>query len=181
MSKYHFSQVNIKAIKTDFSKDNKHRFSLKIPFSNRSGSETLCIIGQNPSYANSQHADKTLHYLEKLIYQKRPNCSCIIMINLFSRIDTKKAATSNLLTIEGTRKFKQIVNSNNEFLIVYGKLRNIKAYKFKKRAQQVRKMLVNKNVLKIDIGTKYAPHPGNPKLYYGNFCHNFNTYTFSDV
>jgi hypothetical protein len=179
----HFDQVDKSKITADFSSDRKHRSSLEMPFLNRTENKTLCVIGQNPSYANESVADKTLHYLQRLIYEKYPEYDRIVMLNLYSRIDTKKKETKNLLSLDAVRTFRTVIKENDNFLIVYGKFTSKKegSYKFKKRAMQLKAMLKNKNVFKIDIGTNYAPHPGNSKIYYGNYNCNFVHYDFSDI
>lgn len=177
----HFQQVNLSGVIADFSPDKKHRFSLTIPYSGRSGKKSICIIGQNPSYADAATADKTIHYLERLIYEKYPQYSQIIILNLFSRVDTAKSETTDLLSLKAARIFRQTIQNNSDFLVIYGAVKDQRAYKFVKRAKQLRSLLRGKNVLKIDIDTNYAPHPGNPKIYYGNYCHSLNQYTFSDI
>jgi hypothetical protein len=180
----HFDKVDKSKITASFSLDRSHRSSLTMPFFNRTENKTLCVIGQNPSYANEICADKTIHYLQHLIYDKHPEYGRILMLNLYSRIDTNKKETQGLLSLSAARTFRKFIDENDDFLVIYGKLCTSKkevGYKFKKRATLLKTMLKNKNVFKIDIGTNYAPHPGNPKIYYGNYSCNFVHYDFSDI
>ncbi len=137
----------------------------------------ICIIGQNPSAANAQHADKTLYYLESYVYHKLPEYSKIIMLNLYSRLDTKKTATTDLLRLECERTFRRTIRTNTDFLIVFGKLTNQKAYKFVKRVKLLKKQMTGKNIYKIDIGASYAPHPGNSAIYYKNYGYGVTSHT----
>lgn len=177
----HFNKVDKKNIVADFTDDGLHRLSLTIPLLNRDNNKIICVIGQNPSKANQYFADKTLHYLEKYIFEKMPEYTKIIMLNLYSRIDTKKEFLTDLERPDCTKKIQTIMKNNTDFLIVYGKLKNQGKYKFREKARELKLLLKNKKVHKIDIATQYAPHPGNKNIYYGNFCHGVTDYDFSDI
>ena len=169
MSIFHFDKVDISRIGADFTEDEHHRKSLIIPFQERSDFRNLCIIGQNPSKANKQVADKTLYYLEKFVYEKMPEYSQITMLNLYSRMDTTKNKKDDLIREECQSNYIEHISNNNDFLIVFGKLKNQGSYKFKDRARQLKNLLAGKNVYKLDIDTDYAPHPGNKVILYRNF------------
>ncbi|MGG2298321.1 DUF1643 domain-containing protein [Aeromonas veronii] len=173
----HFYKVDLSNISDKFTTDGQHRSLLEIPLLNRTSNNVICIIGQNPSTANAQHADKTLHYLERYVYEKLPQYSKIIMLNLYSRLDTNKSATTDLLRLDCERVFRKTIQKNTDFLIVFGQLKNQGAYKFVKKAKLLKKHLTGKNIYKIDIGTGYAPHPGNTEIYYGNYCHGVTSHT----
>lgn len=64
--------------------------------------------------------------------------------------------------------------------MVFGKMANQGAYHFLERALEIRQLLQGKNVFKFDIGSTYAPHPGNPKIFYRNFDMKIVSYDFSD-
>jgi hypothetical protein len=167
----HFSKVDIENITGYFSDDGLHRAYLNIPLTNRAGNRVLCIIGQNPSKANAHVADKTLHYLERYVYENMPEYSRIIMLNLYSRLDTYKTCEIDIIRFDCERLFRRTIGENSDFLLIFGKLKKQGAYDFIKKAELLKKHLINKNVYKINIGSDYAPHPGNQKIYYGNYCH----------
>ena len=177
----HYKYVDKKNISSDFVSNQKHRCSLTIPLLNRTNGHTLCVIGQNPSNANNQVADKTLYYIERYVYENMPQYSKIVMLNLYSRVDTQKEQKTDLLKLSCARELRKHINAHQDFLILFGIVKNQGAYKFVKRARQLKKLLNGKNVMKIDISSKYAPHPGNPEIYYGNYCHGVDRYTFSDL
>ena len=181
MSICHFYKVDHNIIEAKFTDDELHRSTLTIPYQERSGDLKLCIVGQNPSNANEVEADKTLHYLERYVFEKLPQYSSIIMLNLFSKVDTKKSKKNDLLRLECEREYRKTIAENTDFLIVFGLVKNEGAYNFKKRALFLKKHLRNKNVFKIDIETKYPPHPGNRKIYYGNYCFGISNYDFSEI
>lgn len=176
----HFEEVDKCNIAAVFLEDRKHRASLTIPLLNRSSGKTICVVGQNPSKANEVVADKTLYYIERFVYLKLPQYSRLIMLNLYSRIDTNKVHSIGL-NRDAERLYLSCVEKNNDFLIVYGKLVNQGAYNFVEKAKRLRDMLRGKHVMKIDAGLPYAPHPGNRNIWYGNFCFGVTEYDFSDI
>lgn len=178
---YHYDKVNLKKIVANFTADRLHRSSLWIPFINRQNGKTLCIVGQNPSEAGKLIADKTVRYLEEFVFKTLPQYSSIIMLNLFSRIDTQKIYQTDLIRLSCEHELREIIKCNSDFLIVQGKLKDEGYYKFKKRARQFHSLLSSKTVLKIDLGTTYAPHPGNSKILYNKFGFDLVGYDFLDA
>ena len=69
----------------------------------------------------------------------------------------------------------------HEFLVLFGKLRNQRQYRFRDRATELRSHFAGKVVLKIDIGTPYAPHPGNRQIHYSNLSFGVSPYEFADL
>jgi hypothetical protein len=177
----HFEHVDLPNIQSCFFDDRSHRAYLKIPFTGARGTETLCVIGQNPSSADEREADKTIHYLEKLIYLKHSQYRQLIVLNLYSQVDTTKTAQARPLHPKCEEMFNCILGEEANFLVVFGKLKNKGQYCFLDRARQIESLLWSKRVLKLDIGTQYAPHPGNPKIFYHNFDVDFSSYTFADI
>ena len=161
----HFCKVDICNIRAKFFDDKKHRAILELPLLERSGNKTLCVIGQNPSLADQHQADKTVRYLEELIFKKCPEYSKIIILNLYSRVDTKKKETDRPLLPSCEAIFRETVCKHSDFLLVYGRLKTRGMYKFIERKGEVLNCLRGKK-LKIDIGTLYPPHPGNPQIRY---------------
>ncbi|HSV57432.1 MAG TPA: DUF1643 domain-containing protein [Variovorax sp.] len=165
----HFELVDKSAIKAVFSGDRCHRATLHLPFAGRQGSKTLCVIGQNPSAADEQWSDKTIRYLAELVYRTLPQYGALLVLNLYSRVDTTKSESGTLLDERCEQLFMDAIRAHEDFLLVYGKLRNERAYRFPERARAVESELHSKNVFKLDIGTPYPPHPGNSKILYRNF------------
>lgn len=165
----HFEQVDCPSIRAQFFDERKHRASLRIPFLTSEKRKTLVIIGQNPSLADENKADKTIRYLEKLIYLTRPEYTELLVLNLYSRIDTTKAETEDLLNHDCAEIFDSALDEYQDFLLVYGKLKNQGAYKFPDRALGVAAALQAKNTMMLDLKVSYPPHPGNPRILYRNF------------
>jgi hypothetical protein len=163
----HFDQVDHQKIQSCFFDDRRHRAYLRIPFLEKIENKTLCVIGQNPSAADEQFADRTVLYLEQYIHKNLPQYSQILMLNLYSRVDTKKVETSDLQHVECLKIRDGFLETETDFLIVFGQPKNERAYQFPDEARAVSVLLQNKQVFKLDIGTSYAPHPGN-RVYQGD-------------
>jgi hypothetical protein len=165
----HYPTVDLSSIKHKFFDGKRHRAYLFLPFQRPTASKTLCVIGQNPSAADEFVADKTIRYLEELIYRNHPEYAALLILNLYSRVDTTKSETTDLLHESCANLFNDAIDEHEDFLLVHGKPKNEGAYKFPERARFVANSLIGKRVLKLDIGTPYPPHPGNPSILYRNF------------
>lgn len=177
----HFEHVDLLNVRSRFFDERSHRAYLQIPLVGGRGAKSLCVIGQNPSSADENAADKTVRYLEELVYRRLPEYRQLIVLNLYSRVDTSKEDQSSPLHTECSKIFDHLVANESDFLVVFGKLGNEKPYRFQDRAREIAPQLRSKNVFKIDIGTPYAPHPRNPKIIYSNFSVGFAPYNFEDV
>ena len=151
---------------------------LHLPFLDRPSGKTLCVVGQNPSLANADHADQTVHYIERFVFERFPHVSKILMLNLYSRIDTKKDKTATPNDPICDLALRKAIAENNEFLVVFGQLKNQHVYRFRERAAELSTLFAGKIVHKIDIGAPYAPHPGNPKICYSNLSFGITSYEF---
>lgn len=177
----HFEYVDLQNVRSCFFDERSHRAYLKIPFLGDRGTRTLCVIGQNPSAADEREADKTIRYLEELVFSRLPEYRQIIVLNLYSQVDTSKTEDAPPLHLECARIFGGILADESDFLVVFGKLENRRHYKFQDRAREIEPLLRSKRVFKLDVGTLYAPHLGNSKIIYSNYNLGFAPYTFSDV
>ncbi len=177
----HYENVDIANIEESFMDENRHRCFLKIPFLERDETgETICVIGQNPSDANSQVADKTLRFMEEFVYLRFPDASKMIMLNLYTRVDTNKEYTENLDCAECN--IQDIIAQYNTFICIFGKLKKQGEYNFPEKARPFKNLLDNKAVYKIDIRPTYAPHPGNPLIMYHNpNKHGIRIYNLEDM
>ena len=86
----HIPGVKVKAL---FSDCKKFRYQLTIEDTSKINGDGVCVIMQNPSIANTEIADKSVQFLEKLIFEKEVelfrNVKTIIIVNQFARIQTK--------------------------------------------------------------------------------------------
>jgi len=177
----HYEHVDLQNVQSCFFGERTHRAFLRVPFLGERGTRSLCVIGQNPSAADEREADKTIRYLEELIFLGHAEYRRIIVLNLYSQVDTSKTNDAPALHPECAKIFDDIVAEESDFLVIFGKLKNQRGYRFRDRAREIEPLLRSKRVYKLDIGTIYAPHPGNPEITYSNFGLDFSPYTFSDV
>jgi hypothetical protein len=93
MVKRTFSHLDYLKIEADFSPDKKYRYSLSLTHKERAGGQTICVIMQNPSLANVEHADKTIQFIEKLVFEKDyaqfQRAYKLIIVNQFAYMQTK--------------------------------------------------------------------------------------------
>ncbi len=167
----HYKAVSHEDIEAKFTSDKKHRSYLFVPFLNRNNDRLLHVIGQNPSDANEVHADKTLHYLEKLIFDNHPEYSGIVMLNLYSRIDTNKTNTEDLDRPETIETFRNAIAFSTDVLFVTGASAKDGAFEFSKKIEEIKPLLNGRSIYRINTGsnTSYPPHPGNPKILYNKY------------
>ena len=177
----HYVRVDLQNVQSRFFEGRTHRAFLRIPFLGERGTRSLCVIGQNPSAADESEADRTIRYLEELVFVRHAEYRQIVVVNLYSQVDTWKTNDAPALHPECAKIFEVIVAEESDFLVVFGKLKNQRRYRFQDRAREIEPLLRSKHVFKLDIGTIYAPHPGNPEITYSNFELDFSPYTFSDV
>jgi hypothetical protein len=86
----HIDGVNVKA---KFSKDLCYRYRLEITLKNSSPfGKTACVVMQNPSYAGEDLADKSVQFIEKVVFQKNlpefADVQRLIVVNQFAFIQT---------------------------------------------------------------------------------------------
>jgi hypothetical protein len=176
----HANCVDNETIEARFSDDGLHRYSLKLPFRDRETGKVLLIIGQNPSEANQSVADKTINYLERYVFQNLPQYDGIIMLNLYTRMDKHKVK-NDVMDCASDRELRMHLSMNSDVLLVFGRLKNERAYKFKNRVLQLRDALESKKLYKLAINTNYAPHPGNPNILYSKIGIGIDEYRFGDL
>ena len=87
----HIDGVNVKA---NFSKDLRFRYRLEITLKNSPLSgKTACVVMQNPSYAGENVADKSVKFMEKVVFQKNlpefAGVRRLIVVNQFAAFRQK--------------------------------------------------------------------------------------------
>ena len=80
-------------VRAEFSDCGKFRYLLEIANEKKKKGQKVCTIMVNPSVANVKQADKSVQFLEKLIFEKPSpyfkNVSSFFVVNLFSFIQTR--------------------------------------------------------------------------------------------
>ena len=121
----HIDGVDVTPI---FSDDKKFRYKLEIIKTNplKSDRKTVCVIMQNPSYANKNFADKSVQFIEKLIfckdYEEFKDVYKILVVNQFAYIQTQdfKGNDKNI-GVDNDRYIKSAINDSDIILIAWGK------------------------------------------------------------
>lgn len=100
MAYQHIEGVKVRA---RFSEENglRFRYRLDITLENNSqAGKTVCVVMQNPSYASESVADKSVQFMEKVIFlkglQEFAGVRHMIVVNQFARIQTNNFQGSDL-------------------------------------------------------------------------------------
>jgi hypothetical protein len=71
----------------------RYRYRLEVALKDTAPTgKTTCVVMQNPSYANADVADKSVQFMEKVVFKKGlpefEGVSRLIVVNQFARIQT---------------------------------------------------------------------------------------------
>ena len=86
----HIAGVHVTA---DFSGDRKYRYRLEVrKAATGTAGRTVCVIMQNPSYADGEVADRSVQFMEKIVFLRGlpefAGVGRLIVVNLFAYIQT---------------------------------------------------------------------------------------------
>lgn len=113
-------------VKARFSECKKFRYQLTIENTTKMNGNSLCVIMQNPSIANTVIADKSVQFLEKLVFEKElelfNNVNTIIIVNQFARIQTKyfEGKTEDIGPVNDIH-IRKAIDLSDIILIAWGK------------------------------------------------------------
>lgn len=84
---------HIEGVKVTAEFDKNYRYRLDISLINPAQArKTACVVMQNPSYAGEEIADKSVQFMEKVVFQKNlpefENVRRLIVVNQFAAIKT---------------------------------------------------------------------------------------------
>jgi hypothetical protein len=130
-----------------FSPCRQYRYRLEITLNSPVAGNpvTVCAILQNPSAANADIADKSVQFLEKLVFiQGLPpfaGALRLIIVNQFAFIQTKAFAGMDLhIGSENDKHIEQAIAEADVILIAWGK-----SNPYTSRKQAIDRMLTNQN------------------------------------
>lgn len=134
----HIPDVTVQA---KFSDCKKFRYQLTIENSIKTKGESVCVIMQNPSIANTVIADKSVQFLETLIFHKNypefEKVNQITIVNQFARIQTKDfEGKAENIGPENNLHISNALYLSNIILIAWGK-----SNPFLKRQQDILSMI----------------------------------------
>ncbi len=152
---------NLKIAAT-FSDCGKFRYRLKINNPERGHGKLLCVIMQNPSDANEAKADKSVQFLERLIfnsgYQEFEDVSEMIIVNQFAFIQKKDfSGKEKHIGPENDYYIKDALGKADMVLIAWGKGNN-----YGQRKQSILEMIKSSGE-KTVLETKKHPSRGSYK------------------
>jgi len=152
----HIDNVDVKAV---FSKCGRYRYTLTVSRPDLKTGQKVCVIMLNPSMANEKVADKSVQFVEKLIFEKSlPEFEgvCELTIaNLYAFLQTKdfEGRKDQIGRLNNSYIEKSITGSDI-ILIGWGK-----SNKFAERVEQVKEMLAKHHGKKV-YRTKKHPSRG---------------------
>lgn len=118
----HIEGVRAEAI---FSDCGKYRYKLTIDNLKTNGNKIVCVIMQNPSIANSEVADRSAQFLEKLIFTKGyhqfDDVKQIIIVNQFAYVQTNDFDGSDkYIGKDNDKHIKEAIDASGIVLIAWG-------------------------------------------------------------
>lgn len=146
-------------IAAEFSDCGKYRYLLSVINTESKGSKTLSVIMQNPSEADENKADKSVQFLENLVFRKNykvfEEVKRMIIINQFAFIQTKGfKGNDKLIGPHNDDKIRTAIKDSEIILIAWGKNNP-----YKDRQQAIMK-LISQNRDKIILKTRKHPSRG---------------------
>jgi hypothetical protein len=152
----HIPGVKVKAL---FSDCKKFRYQLTIEDTSKRNGDSICVIMQNPSIANTEIADKSVQFLEKLIFEKEVelfrNVKTIIIVNQFARIQTKYfEGKAEDIGPDNDIYIRRAIDQSDIILIAWGKTNP-----FLKRQQDILRIISSFQCKKV-LMTKRHPSRG---------------------
>jgi hypothetical protein len=92
-----YEHIDGVAVTAQFAEENGLRYRYRMEISLRCAlthGTTACVVMQNPSYASEEVADKSVQFMEKVVFQKKlpefEGVGRLIVVNQFARIQTNQ-------------------------------------------------------------------------------------------
>lgn len=148
-------------ISTVFSDDLKYRYRLFAETGDAMANGlTVCVIMQNPSYANDDIADKSINFLEQLIFKQNlstfKNVRKMIVVNQYAYILTEDfVPNENSNGDKNDDAIEQAINESDIVVVAWGVSNS-----FKNRKDFVHELL-RKSTHKKILGTRKHPSLGS--------------------
>lgn len=146
-------------VSANFSTCGKFRYQLTIEDPKSDGVKTVCVVMQNPSEAGENRADRSVQFLEKLIFKGNYNVfkevSKIIIVNQYAFIQKKGfLGRTDKIGADNNTFLKHAIKSSDIVLIGWGKMNH-----YEERKETVFQILANYSD-KILLETKKHPSRG---------------------
>lgn len=153
---HHIADVTVGAC---FSECGSFRYMLEVEHEKRKGNKTVCVIMQNPSVADEQKADRSVQFIEKLVFQKDyqefSQAGKLIVVNQFAYIQTKDFHGSDQLVGPHNDEYiREAIENSDIILIAWGKTN-----RYEKRKAAIKQILCQYSE-KIVLKTRSHPSRG---------------------
>ena len=158
-----YRHIDSLSVKCNFSDDRLYRYKLTATKQDASKhTKIVCVIMQNPSYANNDIADKSVNFLEQLIFESNfdyfNEVKKMIVVNQYAEIKTEDfIPNDNSIGKDNDNNIKQAINESDIIIVAWGA-----SNKYSERKEFVHQLLrstSNKKILK----TKKHPSLGSLK------------------
>lgn len=127
----------------EFGCGGRYRYRLEITRCEASDTpRTVCVVMQNPSYANEKISDRSVTIMERVIFEMRNrypefnNIERMIVVNQFARVQTRNFSGCYRYTKRNNKAIESALQKSTIIVIAWG------AYnRFKQRQQEIYTML----------------------------------------
>ncbi len=152
-----------------FSDCGQFRYLLTIQDPALNTGDKVCVIMQNPSVANETRADKSVQFLEKLLFQIKPapfgRVGQLLIVNQFAFIQTRGfRGVEQKVGPENDRYLQQAVLEANLVLMAWGK-----SNPYTSRKWVINELLQSKN-REVLYQTKAHPSRGRYSRFIAPYC-----------
>lgn len=142
-----------------FSDCGKYRYVLQVVNPEIQGSKTICVVMQNPSEANADKADKSVQFLERLVFKTGcdafRNVARMIIVNQFAFIQKNGfRGVEDHIGVDNDKVIRNSILESDIVLVAWGKINP-----YQKRKKLIFKMLAECGD-KIFFETKKHPSRG---------------------
>ncbi len=146
-------------VQAKFSDCKKFRYQLTIENTAKTNGSSLCIVMQNPSVATAKFADKSVQFLEKIIFEKEVelfrNVKTIIVVNQFAYVQTNGfIGSTNKIGKENDNFIRQAIQDSDIVIVAWGKTNP-----FLKRQEDILRIIYSFEGKKV-LMTKKHPSRG---------------------
>ncbi len=120
---HHIEHITAEA---QYSVCGQYRYRLTIQHGTKKDGKTVCVIMQNPSVAGNTVADKSVQFLEKLIFRMKypqfEEVARVIIVNQFARIQTRDFKGSpDEASTKNDSHIRNAIQESDSILIAWGK------------------------------------------------------------
>lgn len=159
-----FNHIKNITAEATFSGCGKYRYCLNIKKNDAIGSKKVCVIMQNPSVAESDVADRSVQFLEKLIFLKGylefQDVNEIVIVNQFAYVQTNDfIGSENNIGPANDTFIQEAIKSADIVLVAWG---SSNGYIERKKAINA---IISMGDNKVLLQTKAHPSRGT----YANF------------